>query len=661
MARESPRAKGRVEATELTGLTPQSKRASKGCVIIGGEEYEVGKTDAQEYIACKIEFYYRANEADKELVSIWGGKQERLTIAARDIDQSKQDESVIYYGEGKSARVADGAVILYNGRAAERTVKHLRPETGSMTLVDSQNSGVYDLVFIEEFQSFLVDGFSQRDEKIYLQDGSFLGEGYIDISHPGADGRIILPEAALAKNDAISVFASEDGKLLRITLQGNPARGEIASIQAGENIQVGDKTYSLAKQWQVKDDAALQPGDKVTLYFDHSGDVFYISPQKALSNYGFPMAVQMKDAVSGTLQFKILTKEGEIKVFDATEKIRVEQGDQNAVNLSGSELLQRLCPSGSLMKELLIYEVNGDGKINGVTLPFDASNIDGKPSKEGQYSSVFSKDWNMDGSTGYYYAYGRLEDIRICDDTYVFAPAMKEDGTYDEKLATVTNRGYFSSSNNAVNFKMAIYDIDKGGTANAILVMDTATKGFAQEEWDVVVVDKIIPAIDKEGNEVKQLQGKQNGSPLSWTIAEQVTNLNLEENGTDEDIYQLKRGDVLIFELNIKGEIGVYQILYRKGQQKDGWIYAFGAGYGSVKATSMQVFAGTVEYLDDKVLKVKGTDSLTVFDVEGDFLVYECKQERVVMSDMGSIQEGKTKLVAFGNRNSVTSVIIYQD
>ena len=75
----------------------------------------------------------------------------------------------------------------------------------------------------------------------------------------------------------------------------------------------------------------------------------------------------------------------------------------------------------------------------------------------------------------------------------------------------------------------------------------------------------------------------------------------------------------------------------------------------------MQVFAGTVEYLDDKVLKVKGTDSLTVFDVEGDFLVYECKQERVVMSDMGSIQEGKTKLVAFGNRNSVTSVIIYQD
>ena len=127
----------------------------------------------------------------------------------------------------------------------------------------------------------------------------------------------------------------------------------------------------------------------------------------------------------------------------------------------------------------------------------------------------------------YYYAYGRLEDIRICDDTYVFAPAMKEDGTYDEKLATVTNRGYFSSSNSAVNFKMAIYDIDKGGTANAILVMDTATKGFAQEEWDVVVVDKIIPAIDKEGNEIEQLQGKQNGSPLSWTIGELVTNLNL--------------------------------------------------------------------------------------------------------------------------------------
>ena len=140
-----------------------------------------------------------------------------------------------------------------------------------------------------------------------------------------------------------------------------------------------------------------------------------------------------------------------------------------------------------------------------------------------------------------------------------------------------------------------------------------------------------------------------------------MTNLNLEGTGTNEDIRQLKRGDVLIFELNIKGEIGVYQILYRKGQQKDGWIYAFGAGYGSVNATSMQVFAGTVEYLDDKVLKVKGKDKLTVFDVEGDFLVYECKRERVVISDMGSIQEGKTKLVVFGNRNTVTSVIIYQD
>ena len=269
----------------------------KDSVEIDGEKYTVKSENMNDYLGYYLRCYVREDkDKDKELLYIEPKKENNnvLNIESNDISDVAQDYSYMEYEEGtrtKKAKLEPVPRIIYNGvYYGAYTKEDLMPEIGSVTLIDNDSNGKYDVVKVKAYETVAVANINISDGIIR---SSCKFEGCIETLEILSEEKNITCKIyedgeetdirSIKKGQILSVAKSknDDNAVVEIIIsEKEPTEGEITVLNADEKeITVDGKLYKYNSAFEKQAAAmgqSIAPGGRYIFYFDAFGNAVFI-------------------------------------------------------------------------------------------------------------------------------------------------------------------------------------------------------------------------------------------------------------------------------------------------------------------------------------------------------------------------------------------------
>ena len=532
-----------IGASSLTGSSTLKNDEAK----IGDEVYDIkagALSTARKLLGFNVEAYVKEDESgDKTLILAreQKGKNASLKIKAEDIETVTSDSDVVvsYWMDKQNdkdpqeAKIANDAKYIYNGKAISFDASELNPDAGSLILLDRNRDDVYDVVFIEEYENYVVEEVVVSSNRITDKYGktSLVLDPKNDsidfvITHGGTEIKI----SELKEWDVLSVAKSKDSSIVIVEVSREHVTGKIEELH-DDKFVIGGKEYGVSSNYPDE----LKLNDEGTFYLDKDGNIAAVDAEKSLSsNYAYLTGAEVATGFDKELSIKIFDKNGEVKVVKSGEKIRFN----NTPNKTPDEVLEALKKDGKVAPTLITYDVNKDGELTKINTATDKTS-------GGIDKNIFAL--NATGTLKYRASAKKLGNFGIDKDTIVFdIPA----GELDAKKYSVTDYKLFEDN---TDYDVLIYDVADDLTAGVVIV--TNSTGIANLEASAAIVEKISVSLNDEDERVEKLYAFIDGERKMFTTAEEGILVN-------ESSEQLKAGDIIQLKTNAKGEIESIRVLF---------------------------------------------------------------------------------------------------
>jgi len=612
-----------------------SSKLNEQQVIIDGQLYAVGETNAAAFAGQNVTIYFQTDEnALEERVLLYIAKMPQstgVTIQAEDLISFSGNE-IRYAQEGRTQRVHIGADadILYNGRSVIYDQALFNIENGSIRLSSSDGGGSYNLVEIESYENILVGGIDYENQTIYDRyDRSLTVQVPDDTT---AVCEVLLPgdETIYAFDDIsdgqlISVFSSQDGQYIKIIFGGDPITAKVNEI-TDEEIMLGETMYPKAPSLDRM--PAIELGGTYTFFMDIDGRVAARSSDTAGQQYGYVIEAATKDGINTEMQMKLLNEKGEFQILDLASTIKLNGRAVKPATAEGQAALRaalatdnnaakpedsKYTPNG-IISQLVTYQLNAAGALNEL-----------RTAVVGQDPYTFSLDFKK---AGLQYKSG-LKTFRMkfmaSTNTKIFF--VSADGSIEEEDFDSVE---VSRLQNDRTYQVAAYDVDDGGAAGAIVVWEKAG-GETTNDSAFGIVDKVVSAAKEDGSSTKKLYAISNGKYIDLPTKEMDT-LMVSSGGTMREV---QRGDGIVFEKNKQGEISKVKLEfdvtkpYSAQQQGSVFNYLWSL-YGTVYSKEGNNFIMTsnmAETIDQSLFDNR--DAWISFAAAGNIYIYDKQKDEV--------------------------------
>ena len=513
----------------------ESEDVAANTTIIGKESYVSADVDITNLLGCMVKYYYRDDKVERKL--LWATEHTRFntSVDLRAIDLARDDagytiENIVYYdrnGKKDSYRVSPVAIVLYNNSLYHiPTVNIMKPQTGTMKLIDNNDDEIYDIAIIEEFNNIFISGVSTVNNAIIDKYGDTLELSKYDFVKIMKDG-VEIDFAEVPINALASYIEDADGTKIYIYITTASATGQLKSIdtkrgnpqytfEAGTyrvsstyNNRMKDyRDYVAAKASQTPSTVTLQPayyavnpqpGRTYTYYLDIDGEIANIDAPVAEKQYAFLMsAKEGPEYEDGIVYTRLLLSNGSKVSAIAKKKLIVDGERENA-----AEIIARASTRGSFEPQVIMIVMNDEGYITEVDFAKNSTNTSEYP--YGVNSEEFSLD--ADGSMflrnneGYNMI---AQKWMVYSNVVVF---QKVNGLDDPEPYRTGNIGDIGSNQTTA---MKLYDIREDLTVSAVYQPDAIN---AEQMWieGVMLVDE-TDIIYKDGYEVRRVSGYCNGA-----------------------------------------------------------------------------------------------------------------------------------------------------
>lgn len=532
-----------IGTSSLTG----SSTLKNNEVKIGTEVYEVADkalAQTRKLLGFNVEAYIKEDaHGDKTLILAreQKGKNSSLKIGATDIESVTDGTKVkVEYWIDKETDkkpeevfISGDAKYIYNGQAISFDISELRPEAGSLTLLDRDRDDVYDVVFIEEYENYVVEEVIASSNRVTDK----YGKSSLVFDPEDDSVKFIITRAGqeikitdLAEWDVLSVAKSKDASIVIVEVSSEKLTGKVTE-KHGDKFVIDGKEYAVSSNYPNE----IKLNDEGTFYLDKDGNIAAVDATSTLSsNYAYFTGAELTTGFDKRLSIRIFDKNGEIKVVESTEKIRVN----GTPGKTPAEALDALKVEGTVTPSLITYELNSDGELTQINTATDKTS-------GGILKDKFAL--NAKGTLKYRETSKKLGNYRIDADTIVFdIPA----GETDAKKYAIADYKLFEDN---TDYDVAVYDVAEDYTAGVVIV--TNSTGIANLEASAAIIEKISVSLDDEDNKVEKLYAFVDGERKTFTTTEEGVLVNGE--GT-----QLKAGDIVQLKTNAKGEIESIRILF---------------------------------------------------------------------------------------------------
>lgn len=526
------------------------------------ESFTVLKIDPSQYLGNMADIY--VNDED-EIISInpIANKNVELTIDGEDVVTLDSNNTKFEYEdkdeEIQDEKIAEDATFVQNGVTVDNwSMPASGKLPGTVTLLDSDDNGVYDIVFVTQYTNYIVDEVNASRDKVTFKDDSGFVQGVtlssleLDPDDDNIDFSIIKDGKSIALSDlkewdVLSVVSNSKGSktLYTIYVNANSVQGKVVEQDSEEGtITINDKDYELAANIAA-DAIALE--DEGTFYLDMNGKIAGFDTESQSNNYAVILQAAKSSGIDSAYDVKLINAKGEEVVYKTADKVKLNDSTmkaEDAINSLIGTVLDSDLSISDLTKGLITFELNSEGKINEIQLQ----------SPETAYTAE-ERMFNKDDMT-FVDAASNNAEFYVDDKTVVFDVSAKDaDSKPDTTEFDVQGSNFF---NDEENYTVAAFDV-KDGIAKAIVVLED--KGGKAISSNIAVVDKFTQT-KNDGDNVYKLYAIVDGKPVSMYTEDMLVKSNNKVDGTNyKNFSDLERGDLIAFKTNAKGDIEEFTLL----------------------------------------------------------------------------------------------------
>lgn len=546
---------GLFKANEYTNIYGGSN-APLNAVIIGEDTYDIKNTNLDAYLGHYVEFYYRAegeNAADRELVYVADDKKvSTLTITSAEITDFESGRYTYCYvneSKGRKADIADGALILYNYRLAEEKSgdELYLPEVGKVELIDNDGDEKYDVVFIWDYETYVVNDVSADTYMI----GDYYGQEALDLDPDDVDSRIIKDDVivdltAVEKWNVLSVAKSEgENPYITVIVSNKRVTGDVNKFDS-EYITIDGKEYKRSPVFNQK----INHGQTFDYYLDFLGYVA-VYDKNSGSDYvtnGILVRYKLVDEFLDTPpELLIFTEDGVMNWYPAAEKLTFD----GIRGVKAADMFDRTKPNVIINNEGIIpqmigFKLNKNGEVSFIDTVDKGSNEDEDslnqtkfyPSRSGYQYMLLGHTWS--------------DEIAMANGLTIFKVPADNQGNiykgmeYDKYYATQQWGAWWNPFYDHYDtYPVRFFNVNEAQVSD-LMIWYTPVDGSDAKFGPMIVVKSIGEAINEDEMTVLELTGWIKGAEVKKYIFEEG-----KENLADG----IKAGDIVQVAENNDGEI----------------------------------------------------------------------------------------------------------
>jgi len=541
--------------------------AAIGCSLMPDGFIKIGTTtfydgnieNIQSYMGYRLKVYYKKDSTDDYGAVLFYeilNKNIVTYVNAENIKKSSAEFSAysfVYSNENDMAKKVDltNATVVYNGRTEPYyNADDISPETGDVTLLDNNDDGKIDYVYVFKcINAVLLGNASVGNDDIMLNNLIDAGS-YVSIKTKQKNNYILFKDgikadiSVLSEYDTLLVGFSKDFEFAHIKASSKAVEGIIKAVNLTENkITIGDKEYAVSKQCienagNSEYMASLKTGINAFCYldiYDTVQSVKKIDDNKLF--YGYVLKVDTANdekGLSDSWKVKLLKTDSETEIFEFADKVLFDGINKTSKNAAGSLATGGNAEDlgkGEGCRQLIKYAINEDKKISKIYTTASNENI--------KYDGFYTQARDY----GYYLGTWGRRFYRTAE-THIFCIYP------DDDLCEVTH----NYDNRVLGIITYFYDINEIMTAGAVIRnysgSKTDTNGTIAESRNFVMVKYIKNVLDEEGLEGKALVG--------YTTTGKMVEIMVGERTNDyiKSIFNsVIPGDVVIYDTDTKGSL----------------------------------------------------------------------------------------------------------
>lgn len=576
----------------------------KYAIVVDNTQYSAKLLDLSYkfYLGQEVSLFY---DSDANVVSIVPTGVSDVVNFSRSDFSSKSGNTVKYYIDDDyfSLKVDQTAIYLKNGKTVVdfKATGFESAEYADITFVDGNDDGTYDYVFVNIYDTFVVNSVSsdyvitsvnntysvdlsgENGKKVYVFDNS---------------GKLKSPDYIYTEY-VVSVMETED--FVYVVYSNSKVSGTITgkedfTISIDElEIDVPNGTKEIFKD--------ISFGDSATVYFDFAGRAVYVIDgyvNSIVGPHGFLIDSKLKVGLDKKLVVKILNNQGNIQVYELADKFKVDGKQYSRSKLTDDSMFR---VNGEVNNTVILFELNDDGKIISVTFPKSEINYneDGFVKTSSREKAQLISNGTLTNSTkkddGTYFS--GLEFINANTTIFIVPNDLSDEDSY-----SVTTKTYIPLS---TNLTWDIFHFSKyNGYADVAVIYGE----YVQTSFDssLSVVTSIGRTYDENGTEVVSLKAFTNNAETAYTAPAglKFTEYKYDSLGNKAagtvDVESLKPGDVVRLGTDKKGKVRQGERIY----EYNATAYAFknSTKAGAYATHSLYLEDGYVAYNDKSLLRL---------------------------------------------------------
>lgn len=468
-------------------------------ILIGDTKLKKNGRYETEFLGMYAEAIYdKENEKLLSIVAL-DNKNRELILGGKDI-LSVEDDRIIYDSGDKdlNVSVSNARKVVYNGsfRFDYELSQLENLKDGYIRMIDNDNDNRYDVIFVNEFETFIVlDNVPSskiiRDKK---QGEKILDlEAYDNVIFRDSMGRL-LDYDSIGKINILNVLRSPE--YVECFVSNETKSGEILQITSGEKgayYHIGTQAFLLSDSFSGSAENTLSVGDNVTAYLGVDGTIAYAENVAVSGAYeqGVLMGLRFEDGLEQTLKVKLFCRDGTVTVADAAENLYINGDKYKSSDIAGlTDALtyrnaQGIADRG--VSQFVLYKTDTEEKIREIyTSSTDFSEdvklyrtIPDSPLYYSSAASSFDGVANVDGNTWI---------LKIPEGD------LQDKSEEDFQI-------YSSADFVAAQYQIEFYNTLKTKqTADIVSLVGSAVPPDVAFDVALSVVTDIVQAVDKDGD-----------------------------------------------------------------------------------------------------------------------------------------------------------------
>lgn len=534
--------------TTLTGNT----RVGAKSVIINNTTIDKGDCDVEEYLGYRLKYYYK-NDGNDNMTLIFAVPYStnviKLTDDMVDIEHPQFSKKRIYYvsDRGNSFyKIDDYADVIYNGKAYPAFDDDtLKITQGSLTLIDNDGDGDYDIINVDAYRSLYVSSIDTDNEKIYDKYGSFVEYGKFNtVKFYTSDGSPATIKA-VSKKQVLSVFESLDNSLVKIIISTEGITGRVDTIKniatktssmtpaqiatfkkdARETrIVIGEEEFALSSEFINAVASGYQgasiPTSGLTYIFhlDNNRKIAGIEdPTGKQYAYLISMKYVTHGEMSGLTKVKVFMQDSSIINTVFAKNVRID-----GTKLSGhSDGADGVCSysgfyktNGDFKRQPIKVRLNNLGEITEIETAKDLKSLSTAGLGYNPKNEFTRCDSNSDTDSSITVGWGgtqthRFEPYTLANDAIIFN--IPPDSEFDEdELGIISVNSLVEST----KYPVKLYDSDASWACKFAVIQAGASTDWLLAPCLVASIG--VEVIDEDGTVAKVVRGLENTKMVKY-------------------------------------------------------------------------------------------------------------------------------------------------